>query len=77
MIKKSPVKTRTVMSLIEERRNPNYKGRNNKIPETGPLRLHKPAIYNTKSVSNPVISESEANELKGIEVTKPWVPQYK
>lgn len=68
---------RTVQDLINESKNPRYKGRNaNKPPETGPLRQHKPAVYNAKTVPNPVISKETAQKLLGDEASKPWVPQY-
>lgn len=76
-MKKSPLpKTLTVIDLINNQRNPNYKGKKNKPLETGPLRLHKPAIYNAKSVENPVLDKSIAEKIKGIEQEKPWTPEY-
>jgi hypothetical protein len=69
-------KTLTVQDLINKQRNPNYKGNKNKVPETGPLRPNKPAIYNTKNVSNPVIDKTVADKINGVEKTQPWVPEY-
>jgi hypothetical protein len=64
------------MDLINERKNPNYKGKNNKPVETGPLRVNKPLVYNTKKVPNPVIDKTEADKIKGTEVPEKWIPKY-
>jgi hypothetical protein len=77
MKKITTVKTRSVMDLINEKKNPNYRGRSNKLPETGPLRVNKPLVYNTKNVPNPVIDKVEADKIKGIQSANQWVPEYK
>lgn len=69
-------KTRTIQDLLNESKSPNYKGRNSKSPETGPLRLHKPAIYNVKRVENPVLSNSDVEKLKGTQTSETWTPEY-